>query len=264
LFIGLISWVVLGSKEIEGGQKVFLDDQITMFILYDNNLFNKKLKSAWGFSCLIKLSGRTILFDTGGDSPILLANMEKLGVDPREVDTVFLSHIHGDHVGGLAGFLKKNSQVTLYLPASFPQKFKEVLKSLGVKVKEVEKGKAVFANVYTSGELGEGIKEQSLIIKTGKGLIVVTGCAHPGVVNVIKKAMDLTGDKVYLILGGFHLAGYYPARIENIIDSFLKLGVKKVCPCHCTGEKALALFEERYGADYFECGVGRRILVVSI
>jgi len=104
------------------------------------------------------------------------------------------------------------------------------------------------------------IKEQSLVITTSKGLVIITGCAHPGVVNVIRTAKEIVpDDRVYLVMGGFHLSGASSAQIESIIDSFVELGVERVAPCHCSGDEARRLFEERYGEDYIESGVGKRV-----
>jgi len=232
---------------------------ITIAVTYDNNPYDDRLKTAWGFSCLVRLPERVILFDTGGDSSILLHNMEQLQIDPQEIDMVVLSHIHGDHVGGLGGILNQNSDVTVYLPASFPQSLKEEIKLYGAEVQEVHEPRELFDGVYTTGELNGGIREQSLIVKTDEGLVIITGCAHPGVVNVVRKAKEIAGDKVYLLLGGFHLGGASESKIESIIDSFGQLGVERVAPCHCSGDNARRLFREHYGQAYVECGVGRRV-----
>ena len=231
-----------------------------LVIVYDNNPFDNRLRTAWGFSCLIRLPAKTILFDTGGDSPTLLHNMRQLQIDPGEVDIVVLSHIHGDHVGGLSGFLEENSAVTVYLPQSFPQSFKDDVKSLGAKVEEVYEARGLFSGVYTTGELGNGTKEQSLIVTTGKGLVIITGCAHPGVANIIRVAKDVVPDgRVYLVIGGFHLAGASSAQIESVIQEFSQLSVENVAPCHCSGDETRRLFKESYREGYLESGVGKRV-----
>jgi len=190
---------------------------------------------------------------------ILLHNMEQLQIDPGEIDVVVLSHIHGDHVGGLGGILDQNSDVVVYLPVSFPQGLKDDISRYGAEVQEVDEPRELFDGVYTTGELDGGIREQSLMVKTDEGLIVITGCAHPGVVNVVRRAREVAGDRVYLLIGGFHLGGASASKIESIIDDFEQMGVERVAACHCSGDTARALFQEHYGEGYIECGVGRRI-----
>jgi len=236
----------------------FKDSTIT--ILYDNNRFDPRLKTEWGFSCLVRGLGKTILFDTGGDGAALLFNMRQLGIEPAEVDAVVLSHIHGDHTGGLGGFLEKNSHVVVYLPGSFPGNFKKAVMSLGARVEEVLEAKELFPGAYTTGELGGGIREQALALKTTEGLVVITGCAHPGIVSMVRKAREITGeDRVYLVIGGFHLGGEPPSRIESIAKEFRLLSVQKVAPCHCSGDGTRKVFRQRFGADYIESGVGKII-----
>jgi len=247
------------TEQASPEQTTALPAPITIAVTYDNNPYDDRLRTAWGFSCLLRLPEKTILFDTGGDSSILLDNMDQLQIDPKEIDIVVLSHIHGDHVGGLGGILNQNSDVTVYLPASFPQSLKEDVKLYGAEVKEIHEPRELFDGVYTTGELNGGIKEQSLIVKTDEGLVIITGCAHPGVVNVVQKAREIAGDKVYLLLGGFHLGGASASKIESIIDSFEQLGVERVAPCHCSGDSARRLLREHYGEGYIECGVGRRV-----
>jgi 7,8-dihydropterin-6-yl-methyl-4-(beta-D-ribofuranosyl)aminobenzene 5'-phosphate synthase len=250
---------VPATKEMSPRQTVSAHPPVTIAVTYDNNPYDDRLRTAWGFSCLVRLPERTILFDTGGDSSILLHNMEQLQIDPDEIDVVVLSHIHSDHVGGLGGILNQNSSVVVYLPASFPQGLKEDISRYGAEVQEVDEPRELFDGVYTTGELNGGIREQSLIVKTDEGLIVITGCAHPGVVNVVRKAREVAEDKVYLLIGGFHLGGASASKIEAIIDDFEQLGVERVAPCHCSGDTARILFREHYGEGYIECGVGRRI-----
>jgi 7,8-dihydropterin-6-yl-methyl-4-(beta-D-ribofuranosyl)aminobenzene 5'-phosphate synthase len=249
------------TKEVPFEQTVGPSPAVSIVITYDNNPYDDRLRTAWGFSCLIRLPERTILFDTGGDSSILLHNMEQLQIDPGEIDIVVLSHIHSDHVGGLSGILDQNSDVTVYVPASFPQSLKEEVRRYGAEVQEVEEPRELFDGVYTTGELDGGVREQSLIVSTDQGLAIITGCAHPGVLNVLRKAREIAGDKVYLVLGGFHLGGASASEIESIIDGFEQIGVTRVAPCHCSGDTARDLFREHYGEGYIECGVGRRIVL---
>ncbi len=234
---------------------------LTITIVYDNNAYDPRLRTAWGFSCLIEYQGQAILFDSGGDSPTLLANMAALGIDPGEIETIVLSHIHGDHTGGLSGLLPvAGDGLTVFVPQSFPARFKEAVRTRAQLV-EVVKPREIGKEVYTTGELGTGIIEQSLAVRTDESLVVVTGCAHPGVVEIVRQAKALSGDEVYLVLGGFHLGGKSRREIEGIISEFRRLGVRKVAPCHCTGEQAIRMFRQEYGEDFIQAGVGKVILV---
>jgi 7,8-dihydropterin-6-yl-methyl-4-(beta-D-ribofuranosyl)aminobenzene 5'-phosphate synthase len=234
--------------------------ETTVTILYDNNRYDRRLKTAWGFSCLVRGFEKTILFDTGGDGDALLGNMRQLGVDPAEVDRVVLSHVHGDHTGGLAAFLEKNPRVLVYLPGSFPANFRRAVLAMGARVEDVSQAREIFSDVYTTGEVGEGIKEQGLALRTKEGLVVITGCAHPGVVSMVRKAREITGeDRVYLGVGGFHLKGETTSRIEAIAQELRLLSVRKVAPCHCSGDGTRRLFRARFGVDYVESGVGKII-----
>jgi 7,8-dihydropterin-6-yl-methyl-4-(beta-D-ribofuranosyl)aminobenzene 5'-phosphate synthase len=232
---------------------------LSIIVTYDNNRYQEGLTSAWGFSCLIKGTEQTILFDTGGNGSILLANMKQLRIDPQEIDVVVLSHIHGDHVGGLERFIQENRSVTIYLPASFPKSFKDSLKNTGIKIIEVHEPTKICQGVYATGELGTWIKEQSLMINTGKGTMVITGCAHPGIVKIITQAKDFTGNDVMFVTGGFHLGGECKSEIEEIIIGFRELKVNSVGPCHCSGDLARQMFKQAYRDDYIDVGVGRII-----
>jgi 7,8-dihydropterin-6-yl-methyl-4-(beta-D-ribofuranosyl)aminobenzene 5'-phosphate synthase len=234
---------------------------IKITIVYDNNDYDPKLRSDWGFSCVIKFAEKALLFDTGGDGVILLENMKRMGIDPKNISAVFLSHIHGDHVGGLPEFLRQNNKVTVFIPGSFPARFKEEIRYSGATLEEVRQATEVFPGVFTTGELDGGIKEQSLVLRSPLGLVVITGCAHPGIVNVVRKAKEIGKDRLQLVLGGFHLSGATSSAIEEIIEIFLRWGVKKVAPCHCSGERARKLFERHFGHSYLPAGVGMEILI---
>jgi 7,8-dihydropterin-6-yl-methyl-4-(beta-D-ribofuranosyl)aminobenzene 5'-phosphate synthase len=232
---------------------------ITITIVYDNNEYDEQLETAWGFSCLVEGPEKTILFDTGGDSAMLLRNMRTLGIDPQDVDVVVISHVHGDHVGGLAGFLEENHAVTVYLPQSFPESIKDATREAGAELIEVDGPVEICERVHSTGELGDLLREQSLAIETAQGLVVVTGCAHPGVVNVVREAKDLLDGDVHLVLGGFHLCWMNPLQVTNIVKGVRNEGVEQVAPCHCSGDLARSTFERVYGDDFILVGVGRRL-----
>jgi 7,8-dihydropterin-6-yl-methyl-4-(beta-D-ribofuranosyl)aminobenzene 5'-phosphate synthase len=236
---------------------------LTLTILYDNNAYDGKLNTAWGFSCLVEGLEQTILFDTGGDGDLLLRNMRGLALDPDAVDIVVISHVHADHVGGLTAFLEEKLAVTVYLPQSFPEDIKGATRQAGAELVQVCGPTEVCAHAFSTGELGKGMVEQALLIETAQGLVVITGCAHPGIVHIVRQAQKQTGEQVHLVVGGMHLANATRAVIADIVKEVQQQGVRKVSPCHCSGEVARKLFEEIYGDDFFPCGVGMRLEVAA-
>ena len=239
-------------------------NNINITVIYDNNPYKKGLETSWGFSCVITGTEKTILFDTGGNGQLLLENMSKTDIDVNNIEAVVLSHIHGDHTGGLEMFLKKNPKVNVSLPKSFPKKFKEKVISLGAGVVEVDKQTEICKNVYSTGQMGTLIKEQGLILQTPKGLVIITGCAHPGIVKMVKTAKDLFNEQVLLVVGGFHLEWATKGKIEGIIKAFENMNVKYAGPCHCTGEKARLLFAEHFEDRYINVGVGRVVRIKDL
>lgn len=252
-------------QEPEAPSEAFLGEigtagKVKLTIVYDNNPYDQRLKTAWGFSCVVDLGEASILFDTGGNPDILIENMAELDVNMSKIEMIVLSHIHGDHVGGLFGVLERNSHVKVYVPASFSEDFKSKIKGYGCEVVEVKDATKICEGVATTGELGTGIKEQSLIVNTSKGVVVVTGCAHPGVANIVNKAKELTGEEIHLVLGGFHLVGKTKNEISSIITQLKDLGVESVAPCHCSGDLARAMLKESFGENYVDSGVGKIIV----
>jgi 7,8-dihydropterin-6-yl-methyl-4-(beta-D-ribofuranosyl)aminobenzene 5'-phosphate synthase len=230
---------------------------IKITILYDNYVYEKGLNADWGFSCLIEGMEKTILFDTGTRSDILLHNAKQMNVNLNEVEQVVISHEHGDHTGGLSTVLDKNNHVTVYAPVSFSSGFFQMVKDKKAKAVTVKDPVEICQNVLLTGEMGDRIIEQSLILDTSKGLIVITGCAHPGIVNIVKKSKEIIDKNIYLVFGGFHLGGTSEKDVRKIIGTFKELGVQKVGATHCTGDEAIKLFKEAYGENYVQMGVGR-------
>jgi len=237
------------------------DNPITITILYDNYIFSKGLQADWGFSCIIEGKEKTILFDTGTKSDIFFHNINKLKVNPKDVELVAISHNHGDHTGGLSAFLDEHNKVTVYLPVSFPDEFVSRVEKAGAKVITVDKPVEICKDVSSTGEMGVQIKEQSLILNTSKGLVVITGCAHPGIVSIIKRAKEVIDKKIYLVFGGFHLMNKSEDEVNKIINQFKDLGVMKVGATHCTGDNAIELFKKAYKENFIQMGVGKAIKI---
>ena len=230
-------------------------------VLYDNRVAQPApapgLKADWGFACLVEGYDSTVLFDTGATGYALLSNMDALGIDPDIVEVVVLSHDHGDHTGGLARLLKRNPDVTVYCPASFSQSFTRTIEDAGATVVRLDDPMSPCPGVTVTAPLEKGsITELGLTVDTQQGPVLLTGCAHPGVVNMAEAATDLAGQPLHAVLGGFHLYEYSSARVADVIAELQGLGVSRCGPCHCTGDRAIAQFEEAFGSDFIPMGVG--------
>ncbi len=233
--------------------------KITITIVYDNNIYEKDLKTGWGFAALVQTGEETFLFDTGGDGALLLQNMEKRRINFREIDALFLSHIHDDHTGGMERFLSMHPAISVYYPASFPASFTKMLSRYGPESTAISEFTKVNEAVYSTGELRNGLSEQSLILKTPEGLIVLTGCAHPGIVEILEYVRQKLDEPLLLAAGGFHLFRKNADQIRYVCERMMELNVKYVAPCHCSGDLAREIFGRYYKDHYIDAGVGRII-----
>jgi len=220
---------------------------LTFSILYDNIAYKTEFATDWGFSCLIQGMEKTILFDTGAKHKILLDKM---------VDQIFLSHEHFDHTGGLEGFLAVNSDVTVFIPDFFPNKIKKAVTDARSCPVYITGPQNLSPGAFTTGVINGWIKEQSLILETNKGLILITGCAHPRITNIIDLTKKQFQKNIYMVFGGFHLGGFEDREIKEIIRLFKREGIEKVGPTHCSGLEARTLFKEEYKDDFLELGAG--------
>jgi 7,8-dihydropterin-6-yl-methyl-4-(beta-D-ribofuranosyl)aminobenzene 5'-phosphate synthase len=208
-------------------------------VLYDNMAAAPGTKADWGFSCLIQGFDRTVLFDTGADGEILLHNMEVLGVDPLDIDAVVLSHEHSDHTGGLEAIRATNPALIVYPPAS--------------------SSTAVSPGLIMTAALGDDPAEAGIVVETEQGPILITGCAHPGIVEMTEAAAALTGRPVVGVMGGFHLSSASEAQLDRIVHDLKALGVTRCGPAHCTGEMATARMKAAFGAGFIQMGVGAMV-----
>ena len=213
---------------------------IKITIVFDNQPPQiEGLHSDWGFSALIDINQeKKILFDTGGNGKILLHNMAKLGIKPQSIDEVFISHNHHDHTGGLRRFLMKNASVKLWLPVLIPSK------ATGQVVVSGSAPFQLYEGVYSTGVL-EGI-EQSLVLATSKGLMLIVGCSHPKM-DQIRKAASQFG-QVYGIVGGLH-----STKPKSLT------GLRLICATHCT--QHLRAIKELYPDAFVQGGAGQVIEV---
>ncbi|OGD52484.1 hypothetical protein A3K81_02730 [Candidatus Bathyarchaeota archaeon RBG_13_60_20] len=248
-----------GDEAPEGDTLVLVERSGRFSILYDNNPFNGSCATEWGFSCLVELGDETILFDTGRDPEVFARNVDALGVDLAEVDHLVLSHEHWDHVGGLGVVLEAGGDLTVYLPRSFPYHLKSRVRDSEATLVETWDATLVCPGVATTRVLEAEPNEQALMVNTGGGLVLVTGCRHPGVQNLVRAAEEATGLEVLMVFGGFHLGGADRASLDGLVAELKGLGVEVAAPTHCSGDLARLAFREGYGEDYLELGAGWRM-----
>jgi 7,8-dihydropterin-6-yl-methyl-4-(beta-D-ribofuranosyl)aminobenzene 5'-phosphate synthase len=261
--------------------------QIT--ILYDAFGTDAAMKKDWGFSAFVEISGKRILFDTGNDPDIFAANIKAKNIDLTSIDFVVLSHRHSDHMAGLNHVLSVNPTVKIYAPregfgiygSSLPSSFYRKDESLPSEMRyydgkppEVMKfgtawQRANFEPIDKTTEIAPGItlialvsdapgtkelKELSLAVNTSEGMVLVIGCAHSGIENILEAAKAIN-PRIRLIAGGFHLVVASDEVIARAVAT-LKDTVENIAPGHCTGEPTFAALKRAYGDRYLYAGVG--------
>jgi len=233
---------------------------ITLTTVYDNTSLHDNLKPAWGFACVLECPDEIILFDTGGDGDVLMHNMDILGFDPNRFSKVIISHMDWDHINGLTAVLARNPKVDVYLIHSAKKKTVREIEEKCRNVILVDEPQQISKYIVSLGEM-EGIRnEQSMALKTSDGIAVITGCAHPGIINIIEKAASQFPDEpLYFAIGGFHLKSHSKKQVAKIIERMSHLGVQNVSPTHCTGEAAMQQFAAFYGTNYVQGGVGLKL-----
>ena len=229
---------------------------VNVHVIYDNYVFNKGTQSDWGFSILIEGLDKCVLFDTGTQAEIFKANFKEMGFDVSKIDEVFISHEHDDHTGGLGAVLSMNHEIKVVVPETFSKSFFSIPETAGSVAELVINPVEVCKGLYTSGINGKLIPEQSMVLNTGKGLVVITGCAHPGIIKILEKVKKNFGKEIYMVFGGFHLMNKSEKQIKEIIDNMNRLGVKKCGASHCTGEQQIEWFRQAFGDNFIELGSG--------
>lgn len=234
---------------------------VKLTILYDNTMFMNGTMADWGFSCLVEGMEDTILFDTGTHGNILQNNIDQLNIDINNVDQIVLSHRHLDHTGGIWTVINQHSVVTVHVPQLFEQSFIDQVTNTGAMVTTHDLPDSIGRNLCLTGEMGQSIKELSMILDTDSGLVVITGCSHPGIVEILQRARQIRNRPIFLVIGGFHLVNYGSSEVEDIIKDFQTMNVKYVAPTHCTGEDAISAFQAAYGNHFVQGGTGRTIFI---
>ncbi|MEZ4768830.1 MAG: alpha/beta hydrolase-fold protein [Caldilineales bacterium] len=228
-------------------------------IVYDNSTTDTQLIPEHGFAAVIEYDGHQMLFDTGTNGSLLLENMRLLGIDPRSIEKVIISHGHPDHTGGLLALLDTGVQPTVYAPANVLFEIADEVRAK-TELVEVTDAMEILPGVHLTQPTGSVI-EQALVLDTRDGSVVITGCAHPGVVNIVRQAQALAGPKIALLAGGFHLSSLSDSELPGIVAEVRQTGVSRVMPCHCTGARAIGLFRNEYGDDFVKGGVGATVAI---
>lgn len=231
---------------------------IKITILYDNRCDNSHLQEGWGFSALIEYNESTILFDTGGDACAFSSNIEKMQLPYSKITHLLFSHRHWDHIAGFKEIIKKLDRgAALYVPKRFPWLLLKRAGSHLKKIKVVRSFEEIAPNIYSLAlKGGFWLYEQVLVLKTPKGLGIITGCAHPGIVNILKAAQEHLQSNIYFVLGGFHQLFTPAEQSADIVKQFQILNVQKVAPCHCSGDHLIRQFQDAFGSDFSKIGTG--------
>lgn len=215
-------------------------------IIAEASTRDERLLNQWGLSVLVD---NDVLFDTFSNPETIKYNLKKYNVEIHEIKYIVISHEHHDHTGGLWWLLQENSDVTVFILKQFSDDIKNRIKEYGCRLIEVNGHQQIKENIFTTGALkgrcrDYTIYEQSLIIKEEK-LSIITGCSHPGLLPIISHVTALFPGEINLIAGGFHLPDKSVTEIHTLIHDNLFIDkVKKIAPCHCTGEKAVKIFEQ--------------------
>ncbi len=262
------------------------------YVYGDREPLKQGCQRAWGLATLIDFDGKRILFDTGGDRKILKNNMQLLGIDPKSLDVVVISHEHWEMLDGTPYLLQNNPQLPIYSTNTVvdelgntglfqQQKWAENLKTIGKSLKLTPN--IILMKLKSPPRHGGpfGIMEINIILKTKQGLVILQGCGHPEIVTIMEKSRKLAGEKrVYLISGGTRMldpgtrvklpgnAGYFnipqPHPYSNedvaeIADKLLAAGVQHIVPTHCSGERAEKILAKKFGDKYINEKLGMTI-----
>jgi len=233
--------------------------------IVDNDVWKEGLTSSWGLSFYIETftddKKHSVLMDTSGSFQAFFNNASKLGLNLATIEAILISHWHGDHCGALSHVLSLlKPQTPVYVPSENSFGVKEIRRAGGVPIICCEPIE-FFDGVMSTGEVVGGLSEHSLTINVkGIGLVVLTGCSHPGLVNVLKRAQKVSSvEKIHAVIGGFHLSSISEGL--KMGEFLKKLNVRLVSPCHCTSDDSKQGIAKIIGNRYVKNGSGKAITV---
>lgn len=261
-------------------------------ILIDN-IADGELVSEWGFAVYIEYNDKKYLLDTGG-SDKYLDNARKLGIDIADIDVAVLSHSHYDHSGGYKSFFEINKKAELLVADACCEecyvKFGPIRKRVGIprgilgneRVHKVNGLYKIDDGVYIVPHLKNELEklgkkahmyrkvddkiipddfshEQSLVFETDKGLIVLNSCSHGGLNNILADVNHyLPGKKIYMTIGGLHLAGESNKNVKEVAKIIKSLDIEHVVTGHCTGNRAFNILKKELGDKVSQMHVGMK------
>ncbi len=264
------SWVPSSAGSHSAGR--LPASSVELHILYDNDSRSDRMSPAHGFSCLVKAGDKTVLLDAGADGELLMSNMAAGGYTPGEIDIIVVSHCHADHIGGLPSVMRASQrQAKLLLPcggssgsiAGRALATIDSARNLAGNVIYAETPTPLCAGVMTTGPVGSGIHEEGLVILTDAGAVLITGCAHPGIERIVRRTSELTGERILLVMGGFHLVAESQEAIDHLAAGLDSL-TEYIAPCHCSGDVARQRFQQRFGDRYLALGVGSIVKIADL
>lgn len=229
-------------------------------ILFNDQAISNTFSNGCGFSCLVNSH---ILFDTGGNSESLFNNIKIMGVNITDIEAIVISHDHWDHTEGLWEILKVKKGLKVYACPHFSQKFKDKVKILQGILIEQDKPLEIAKNIFVTGEIlgvykGKSMPEQSLVAKTERGFSVITGCSHPGIINILEKVESFFSlREFYSVFGGFHLHDKSRNNINDIVIKFKEMNVEKAGPTHCSGKTTEEIFAKKYANNFIPVRAGQ-------
>lgn len=236
-------------------------NSVKVTTLVDNDVWKRGLASSWGLSLYVEIDSgeerHRILMDTSGSYDALFSNARKLEVDLSDVEAIFVSHWHLDHCGCLSHVLPLlRQQTAVYVPSTNPSGIRTIREAEGTPI-VCSDPVFLIEGVMSTGEMIGGVSEHSLVINLrDKGLVVLSGCAHPGIINIVKRAQQVSGiSTVYAVIGGFHISSKREGA--HVAEFLQKLGVQLVSPCHCTGVNAKNAIADIMKDNFVKNGSGQ-------
>ena len=240
-------------------------NSVKITTIADNDVWEKSLSSTWGISFYVETSKEnekhTVLMDASGSFETFYNNSSKLGLDLTAVEAVFISHWHGDHMGALSQVLPLMKRpIPVYVPSADSSGIREIRNANGKPIICSESTDFI-EGLMSTGEMPRGMSEHSLLVNLrNKGLVVLVGCSHPGIINILERAQKVSDvNKIFAVIGGFHIS----TVTEGIaVGKFLQeIDVELVSPCHCTSNDAKQGITKIMGERCIKNGSGKIISI---